>query len=317
KMQWFGGYFRERGKGFFAQFAIDPDVFFEQYARDLEIVQGPEGGEPRKTALEALAADRRGAIIGADLARKFNWKIGSTIPLIGTIYEKSDGTPWEFTVVGIFKPLRSNVDGQTMWFRFDYLDETLRAGGALGPPPGVGVYMVNVQDGFDPATVISNIDGLFENGPQVTITSPEAAFQASFVSMLGNLPIFIGTIGGAVVFAVFFSVVNTMLMAARQRIRETGIMKALGFGNSALAGLILAESLTISLVGGAVGCALAWMISHPLREIIASFFPNFAIAPLTLLWGIGISLAIGLVSGITPALMMARLRPVDALRSAG
>lgn len=317
KFQWFGGFY-QNPDDFFAQFAVDHDIFFEQYERDFKIIEGPNGASnAREDALAAMAADRRATVVGKGLMDSFpEWEVGKTVPITGTIFQKPGDAAWEFLIVGVYEPLKSNVDDRTMWFRYDYLDETLRQGGASGPI-GTGTYMLTIQDGIDVGATCGAVDALFENGPQKTLTSTEAAFQAGFVSMLGNLPLFMGTIGGAVVFAVFFSVVNTMLMAGRQRIRESGVLKALGFRSSSVARVMFVESVVVSLIGGAIGCGLAFLLSIPAGKAVEQFFPNFTVEPTTVYTGIGIALVIGIVAGLGPAFTIWRLQVVDALRSQG
>lgn len=313
KFNWFGAYFRDPSD-LFAEFAVDHEVFFDLYRRDMRIIAGPDTGlDPRDAALRALAADRRACIIGTGLARDFGWKVGDTVPLTSTIYVKRDGSAWEFHVAGIYEPLKANLDDRTMFFRFDYLAETLDSGQATGPL-GAGLFALNVEEGYEAAEVAARIDALFANGPQVTMTTTEAALQASFVAMIGNLPVFLGTIGGAVVFAVFFSVVNTMLMAGRQRLHEAGILKALGFRDRIVGRLLLAESLLLSLGGGSVGIAVAVLTVEPMKRLLGGYFPAYQVAPGTVLAGLGASLLIGLVAGTAPAWMLARLRPAKALR---
>jgi putative ABC transport system permease protein len=319
KFQWFAGQY-QTPDNFLAQFGVDHEVIFDMYRKEIELVEGPggvRGPAARQAVLDALRAERRGMVIGEGLVRDFGWHVGDTIPLEGTIWSRTDGSAWEFLVVGIYAPLKLNMDDRTMFFRFDYLEETLRAGGATGPPPSSGVYTVNVASGHDPAQVIADIDAIFANGPQVTFTTTEAAFQATFVSMMGNLPLFLGTIGGAVAFAVFFSVINTMIMSARQRTHEVGILKALGFRDAALGRLMLGESLVLALLGGGAGVALALASQELVRRKMGAYFPTYSVSLETGLVGLLISLAIGLVAGITPALVAARLRPTDALRSEG
>ncbi len=315
KLQWFGGYYQDE-KNSFAQFAIDDEVFLQQYENDLEIIDAPPGdGSLLDRVRTAMRADRRAAIVGEGLADKHGWKIGDPVPLTGKIFPKSDGSAWDFTVVGIYIPKRMNVDDQTMYFRFDYLEETLTQ--EQDQPIGCGTFFVHVAPGHAIDEVIANIDALFVNGPQKTLTSTEAAFSAGFVSMFGNLPLFFGTIGGAIVFAVLFSVVNTMLLAARQRIREAGVMKALGFTNRTVATLMLVESVSICVIGGLVGTGLAWVLSEGIRGVVSVMFPTFAVAPQTMLISLGMSLTIGLLAGLAPTVMLARLKPVEALRSEG
>jgi putative ABC transport system permease protein len=318
KFQWFGGIYQKE-ENFMSQFGVDHDVFFDMYRSELDIFEGPGGvtGPPaRQAVIDAVRADRRACVVGESLAEEFGWKVGDSLPLIGKIFPKADGSAWDFNIVGIYRPAKSNVDPRTIWFRFDYLDETLKAGGALGPP-GVGVYSINVKPTADPSEVIAGVDALFENGPQRTLTTTEAAFQAGFVSMMGNVPFFVGTVGGAVVFAVFFSVVNTMLMSARQRTHEIGILKALGFSDAALGRLMLVESITLSLIGGAAGAALAYFGQKPMLAVLGSMFPGYSVEVSTALMGLGMSLVIGLVAGIAPAVVASRLAPTAALRSEG
>src|SRR5207247_2202241 len=83
----------------------------------------------------------------------------------------------------------------------------------------VGIFMTKVKPGYDPDKVIADIDRVFEAGPQRTATQTEAAFQAQFASMLGNIPTLVGWIGGAVLFAILVSIGNTASMAGRERAR--------------------------------------------------------------------------------------------------
>jgi len=316
--QWFGGYFREDEQPF-AQFGVDHGHFFSMYAKDLRIIAGPgglTGPGASEAAIAAMAADRRAAVIGTRLAQEYGWNIGDTVPLTAKIFTKTDRSAWDFNVVGIYEPLKSNVDDRTMWFRFDYLQETMIAEGAPADF-GAGAYMVNILPEADPSTVAAAIDRLFENGPQRTKTTTEAAFQAIFVAMLGNVPAFMASLGGAIVFAVMFSVVNTMLMAARQRRGETGILKALGFTDAAVMRLLLVESFVLCLTGGGAGIALAKGIEGPMRDAMGAALPGFAVAWSTLGIAAGVTLLLGLIAGIGPAIGLGRLHPALALRSEG
>ncbi len=316
--QWFGGYY-QAPENFFAQFGVKPDSFFPMYEREMAIVEGPggaTGAAAGPAALEALRADRRGCLIGVDLGRKYGWKVGDTVPIMGTIFQLQDGAAWDFNVVGLYEPLKSNVDGMTMWFRQDYLLESLDAGLATGPD-GCGAYAINLEAGADSAKVIAAVDGLFTNGPQRTTTTTEGAFQAGFVSMMGNVPMFVSMIGGAIVVAVFFAVINALLLAGRQRVAETGILKALGFSDGAIARSMLGEAALLTALGVALGVGLTKGMEAGIRGSLGTMIPNFAVADQTLLLGVGSLLVVGAVSGLAPALLLARLRPTQALRNEG
>lgn len=316
--QWFGGFYQEPAN-FFAQFGVRFDSFLPMYERELRILEGPGGATgdaAAPAAAAALRADRRACLIGSDLARKYDWQVGEVVPIIGTIFQLNSGTAWEFTVAGIYEPLQGNVDGQTMWFHYELLTESLDADVASGPD-GCGAYAINLHPGVDAAGVIGSLDALFVNGPQRTLTTTEAAFQAGFVSMMGNVPTFVAMVGGAIVVAVFFAVANAMLLAGRQRVAETGILKALGFTDGAIARSMLGEAAALTILGAGCGLVLTKGMEPGIRSMLGTMFPNFAVAPQTLLLGIGALLLVGLISGLAPALMLARVSPTAAMRSEG
>ena len=75
KWQWFGGYYQDPSN-FFGQFAIDPETFFEMYP-EVELVDGSQ---------EAFRGNRRGCVVGEGLARRFDWKVGDSVPLVGKLF---------------------------------------------------------------------------------------------------------------------------------------------------------------------------------------------------------------------------------------
>jgi putative ABC transport system permease protein len=304
KFQWFGGEFGDRG-GFFAQFGIDAESFESMYP-EIELVEG---------SYEEFRSERTGCVIGQGLADQFGWAIGDSIPLITPLFPrgKSGEEAWTFVVRGIYKALRPNFDEQTMFFHFDYLRESLEGGAALGPP-GVGTYAIEIDSGVRAETVMAAVDGLFENGPQRVRTTPEAEFNRQFLSMMGDIPLLLRSIGGAVLFAIFFAVLNTMLMAGRERTRDLGIMKALGFKNAYIGAMLVIESMLLILIGSVLGIALAHLLAGIMKPFVSGWAPGFAIDGAVLLNGLAMAAGLGLISGLAPGLRAARLLPVRALR---
>ena len=303
---WFGGYYQDP-ENFFAQFAVDMPTHLDQYPE--AIVAAAERAD--------VIGDRTGCLVGYELADKYGWKIGDRVPILSNIYTRPGGAAWEFTLRAVYRSNRPNFDNKTLFFHWEYLKEMrrfLREEGYSVGEQDVGVYMTKVKDGHDPEAVIEAIDALFENGPQRTATQTEAAFQAQFASMLGNIPTFLGLIGGAVVFAIFFSVLNTAGMAGRERSRDVGILKALGFRDGLAAGMLLLESMLVVGVGGVVGVLLGWASAPYFRDKVAVFMPNYDVEGGTLLLGLGLAVAIGFVGGLVPAIRLARLRTVNTLR---
>ena len=300
KFQWFGGYYRSQ-KNFFAQFAIDPETMFDMY---------PECGiSPEQKA--AFQANRTSCVIGSTLAREFEWEIGETIPIIGALHPHPDDTAWEFQVAGIYHSPVPNFDNRTMFFRWDYFEETLKEGGI---PPGVGVFSIRVAPGTDVPRVIADVEAAFENSEQRVDCQTEAEFQRQFVTMFGNLPLFVGWIGTGVLIAILLACVNTMLMAQREQSAEIGILKSLGFTDGSMFTLLVTQSLVLCGVGGAIGLVLSWATQRQIADSLGTTFPGYTIMPVTFALAAGVTVAIGLIAGIVPAWHAARLRCVEALR---
>jgi putative ABC transport system permease protein len=299
--QWFGGYYQDPGN-FFAQFGVDHDRFFESYP-EVELLEGAEAD---------FVAKRTGCLIGDQLAQKFGWKVGSRVPITGTIFQNNAGA-WEFDVVGIYHSKSANVDNNTLYFRFDYLRETLETGGGSGPD-GAGVFMIKLAPGADAVAVSRRVDEMFENGPQRVQTTTEAEFQRQFVGMIGGLPTLLSSIGGGVLFAILFAVLNTMLMAGRERTRDIGVIKALGFTDGVVFALLMLESLLLCGAGGAGGVGLALALEAGTASGLSSMFPGYRITPETIALGLGLALGLGVIAGLVPAWQASQLRVVQALR---
>ncbi|MBK8098459.1 MAG: ABC transporter permease [Planctomycetes bacterium] len=306
KWQWFGGRYEQDKGGFFAQFGIDPETFFASYP-EITLQEG---------SLEEFQKNRSACIVGKDLAAQYGWQLGQTVPIAGTIFTRTDGRPWEFTIAGIYQTSTPTIDQQTLYFQFEYLRQSLETGGAVGPD-GVGVYMLRVQRGADPVAIQAAVDALFANGPQRVQTTTEAEFNRQFVSMLGDVPLLMQMVGGAVLFAIFFAVLNTMIMTGRERTRDIGVLKALGFPNGTAGMLLLAESLLLCGLGATLGVLAGLLLEPAFQAAVGAMLPGFGFAGDTLLLGAILALGIGVVAGLVPAFRASRLTPVQALREVG
>ena len=122
----------------------------------------------------------------------------------------------------------------------------------------------------------------------------------------------------AILSAVFFTILlvtgNTMAQAVRERTGELGVLKAIGFTNTQVVALVLAESSLLTVLGGIIGLGLALAITPAIAQPLSGLLPMFFLPARALFIGLGLSVALGLVTGIFPALQAMRLRVADALR---
>ena len=295
---WFGGIYQEP-KNFFPQFSVAPEEYLAMYPEFLL----PEAQK------EAWFRTRTGAIVGRIIADRFGFEIGDKIPLQATIWPKSGNElTWEFDIVGIYDGAEQGTDTTQLLFHYDYLDEARQFFRGQ-----VSYYIVRVEDPDDSARVARAIDDMFANSPAETKAETEGAFLTGFAEQIGNIGALITAIVSAVFFTILLVAGNTMAQSVRERTGELAVLKAVGFTDTQVLGLVLAESVTIAALGGLTGLGIAaFFVSF--GDPTSGFLPLFYFPRRDVVLGVGLVLALGLVTGLLPALQARRLRIADALR---
>jgi len=324
-VNWFGGSLPAKKEGKAAEddssSTTDWSNFFPNLAVELEpyFAMYPEYQVP-PDQWRALLADQRGCAIGRKLADKFGWKIGDTFYLESFIpvHRKPDG-PFEFVVRAIFDtdPVKyPGTDTNLMLFSRKYLYE------ATGRTLQAGTYYVEIRDPEKAGEVSAAIDALFENSDAQTRTETEKAFAASFVAMAGNLALLLNGIGLAVTFTILLVVANTMSIAVRERRTEIAVLKTLGFTSRQVMGLVVAESVLIGVMGGAIGIGgsqgLMWLVTHTpgIRDALVGIgLSELNLRPLVATLGFANAVFLGFAAGFLPALAAYRARITDMLRT--
>ena len=297
---WYGGTYKDQDqKNFFARFAVEPKAF-------LTIRTQLEMPEDQR---QAFIKDRQACIVSDDLARKLGFQVGQRIQLTGDIYP---GT-LDLKVVGIYHDPDAT---QSMFFSWDYLKETL----PVARRSYIGTIAVLADSPDSVPRIAKAVDDMFENAPPQTKTESEQQFALSFVSFLGNIKVFLMAICAAVTFTILLVSGNTMAMSVRERIKEVGVLKTLGFTNEGILGIIIGEALCIALIGGVIGLVLAWLLTTGLTKSGAGAMVG--VADLGLTWftvvlSLAIALFIGFISSFVPAWNAARTNILDSLRYAG
>ena len=297
RSSWFGGIYQEP-KNFFPQFAVSPG-YLDLY---------PEFIIPAEERA-AWARDRKGALVGRQLADQFGFKVGDVLPLKGTIY----GGTWEFVVRGIFDGADSGTLTRHMLFHWDYLNETLRKK-APRRADAVGVFVVGIDQPDNAAAVSTRVDQVFRNSLAETLTETEQAFQLGFVAMSDQIIAAIRVVSYVVIVIILAVMANTMAMSARERTAEYATLKALGFGPGFLAALIFGESAAIAAVGGALGIAAGAPVAAFFKQA-AGIFPIFEISPDTVAMQAACAAVVAVAAAVVPAVQAARVRIVEGLRS--
>jgi len=298
--QYFGGSYKDSRdmKNYFARFAVEPDKFF---------IVSPHYLIPEDQK-QAFQRDRTACIIGKAIAERLNFHLGDRITLVGDIFPVT----LEFTLRGIYDNL---MDDGALLFNYEYLRESLKqhSGGQLDQ---VGMYLMIADSAESVPRVIEAVDGMFENSPSETQTETERTFALGFLSYLGDVKLMLISVCGALTFTVLLVSANTMAMSVRERVREVGILKTLGYTPQAVLGILLSESVFIALLGGILGLGIAGVITSMLRHVPVMFI---SLRRLNLpLWvlaaSVTLSMLVGVASSFFPAWNASRRPIVNCLR---
>ena len=295
---WFGAWFRDE-RNQIPTFPVKPEAFLRMY---------PEFVVPEQQRITWIA-DRTGIMIGRGLADLTGWQVGEAVPLRSSIWRKADGSDtWDVTVRAIYD-LPQGGDTRQILMHQEYFEEARGMGKGL-----IGWYVVKVSEVGRADAVARQIDLQFANSPAETKTSSERAMAQSFVNQVGNIGAILRAIVGAVFFTMLLVTANTMAQSVRERTNEIGVLKTLGFSNGGVLGLVLAESVLITVLGGVLGLAGAWWLGVQFEPVFRQYLPGFRVPTDAIVLGGVFMVGLGLVAGAVPALQAMRLRIVEALR---
>jgi putative ABC transport system permease protein len=295
---WFGGYFQDQRQPLL-MFAVEPESYLSVYP---SLRMAPE-------QRRAWLANRAAIAVGAATAAKFGWKVGDRVPISSNIYLRKDGgRAWEFDIAAIFSDPNESAREGYILMSHDYFDETVTFG-----RDQVNMIIFSTVSSTRNDAVAKAVDALFANSEAETTTDTAAAFNRAFVAQVGNIALIITLVVATAFAAILMIVGNTMVMSVRERTREIGVLKTLGFRGSTILAQILAESLLLALVGAALGLGAASVAVVALGKLISGFGSNMHMTASVFLGGIGWAVLLGLVTGAIPAWSGMRLQIATAL----
>lgn len=302
-MRWFGGRL-ETSQEQFPSMAVDP-VTFPVVFDDFKLSD---------SEITAWGGHRTSAVVGIGLARRIGCAHGDRVILRGTVppYLKL-----EFRIAGItHAPAYPNI----FVFRLDYLIEALRDDPMMPPEhdDSVNIYWLRVLSPDNMDSVRRSVDETFANTADATMTEMEEAFVTHFTKMFGDIPLLVRNLGFIVIASILLVVCNTMSTTVRERIGELSVLKAVGFTNMRLVGLLLGEAALMGLMGSA-GCMLALFACGFFSSLGLSmpYFPIISVSPAVALMGTLAGVLVNLAAAAMPARHVARLSVTETLRDFG
>jgi len=291
-----GGYYRD---------SVD---FVEVSAIDIERIEVGNNLDVDPANVEAMRKLRTGAIIGPELVSRYGWKVGERVTIRSPVWTKADGSnDWTFDIVGVYAIPEGAFPADSNFFiNYDYFDEERTF--AKGT---VTFYTLRVEDGDRAAAIGAEVDALFANSSDETLTQSERDFFQAQIDRVGNIGFIVNSIIGAVLFALLFVTGNTMMQSIRERVPELAVLKTYGFSNLAVNSLVFAESALLCVTSAVVGLSVA-------AVLFPTMFDAMGVAPIpmqksTFIGGVVVAFAVAAVSSGLPTWRAQRLNVVDAL----
>jgi putative ABC transport system permease protein len=290
---YFGGYLGDP-KNPVAASATTPDLFLIMEELNLD-----------PAAREAFARTRIGAVIGEGLARKHGWRVGSRITLQSRYFKTHEGTySWPMEIVGIYASERPR-ENESLYFNFDYFDAARVANRGR-----VDTFVVAVSRGHDPESVAQIIDSTFAGSDRPTSTSSQKQVFEGALRRLGNVSLIVNGVVGAVLFTLVYLTGNVIMLSFRERRSELAVLKAMGFTDRQVLGIVTAESLTICMLSAGLGLLATVALVIVLPEEITAIF---RLAPEPLIFGVIASIVLALAAAAVPSWQASRLSVAAAI----
>ena len=293
---WYGGIYHEVTDQF-PNWTLDPDGVEKVFA-DWGVSED---------SWRDFKGERRACLVGPETMKRFRFKIGQQIMLRPSI---PDYPEVQLQIVGI---LGRKAPPDILVFRRDYLQEALKA--ATGQAPFTDSMWVMPDSDAATSQVAKEIDEYFANSSAETQTESEKAFFQSFLSnyrLIFDLAEWLGLI---VVVTIGLVAANTASMSIRERRGEIALMRSLGFSSYSILCMLLAESASIAILGGIIGCCGALLLLNGARLGGLGPLSTIRMPPLVLAEAMVIAVGIGFLSAWVPARSAARRNIVDTLRA--
>jgi len=282
------GFSQTEGEPFFFVFGHPEDSFV---LGRFQIVDGVS-----LNSHEAQKARGKPVLLGSAASEILDLSVGDTLRLTSSV----------FRVVGIYQTGDAFEDGGALLTLEDAQE-------LLGRPRQVSIFYIRLKDPSLRQRFMNRMERLW---PDLTLSGVQefADNQAmsdmlrGFVWVIGGLAIIIGGVG----------MMNAQLMSVMERTREIGVLRAVGWSSRRVLWMIMAEALTVSLLGGLFGLGLGWGMILALSRSSVVVGINTANIESNLIWqAFIVVMTLGLIGGLYPAWRASRMQPVEALRYEG
>lgn len=273
------------------------------------VYNDPVDRQPTKI-MAKFTHDRRAALVGPVLMRKYGWHIGQHIQLRGL---GPGHVTLDLIIVGNTPLVQAP---NAILFRRALLDEAIKETYNFDLANTATFFTVRTTGAKWIVPVINEIDSEFHNSDAQTLTMTESDAKANGISAVGDLRPIIYGLCALVMVTMLLVAANAMAMAARERVTEAAVMRALGFSANRVMMLTLIEAGAVAAAGGALGAGAAYAIFRN-GITIAAIVANtgyMTVAPEVAILTAALVTLLGVASAALPAVEAGRVAPALAVR---
>ncbi len=238
------GTYQNRGQQIYAS-AVDAASFASDHPG---IAIAPE-------QLEAFIRDRTGMIVGEQVARRYGWRIGQRVPVQLSVVQRDGSSDWAFDVAGIYTVPDNPEQANYIYVNYAYLNEARE-----DKRDTVSSFAIEIEDPRRSANVGHDIDTLFANSSHETRTQSESELATVEVQRIGDINFLAHAVTAAAFFALLFATGALMMQSIRERTPELAVLKTVGFTDSHVMILVLAEALACCMLGAGIGLGIAGLV---------------------------------------------------------
>lgn len=300
EVSWFGAFYQDRRKDILT-FSVDPGIWIAQHP---EMVISEE-------AIETFQSTRTGMLASKPLAEKYGWEVGDFVPLKSILFTPRDIDYWPFQLSGTFVSNSESGGQNYALVNYEYVNENLMYGFMKD---AAQTFMVTSDNTMEIDELAERIDMQFSIDSARTSTTTDKQFQAEFFRQMGNLYFAIEMIMSVAFLSIAIVVTSTFALLLRQRTRDLGIMRVLGFSNIYIGFLFLFESSFVVFSGGILGLILAFICNSILSSLLPQYLPILGLHWTVLAEALFAMLTISVLITLLPVALALKMKTIDALK---
>lgn len=294
-----GGYVGERANRV-ATLMVDAEPYLAQNAPSLGLSAAERAD---------FLAGRDTLIVDERTARERGWSAGQRVIITSEIAPRGDGSfDWPFRIAGIYRAEKAEDAVTGAVAHLGYFAEAAAFGRER-----VNWFAVRARDEVGVADIAAAIDARFANSESETRTEPAAAMARALLSQVIDFALVIRLVVGAAFVTILMIVGNSIALAVRQRTRELGVLRAIGFDAGRVARIVLGEALMVMLGGALLGLSASMVLLALMASALTGAPPSLAATPVAIAAsGLAIALLFGAATAALPTWRASRIRPAAA-----